>query len=160
MPSCQAYGCGNTTGKTSASHRISYYRIPHPSKEKNRAKRWLHNIGTGHNVNSFKFTKDRVVCSDHFHENCFQRDLQAELLDYVPRKRNLKPGAIPTIFNYKTFDVINMDGETVSLRPLNVSSKRSLENDQHEVCFFVLRYCLFTKNIFIVFANLCLFMNY
>ena len=56
------------------------------------------------NINNFKANKNRVLCSDHFHTNCFARDLMSELLDTdkfrqrKKRDRKLVEGAIPTIF--------------------------------------------------------------
>jgi len=31
-------------------------------------------------INNFESSKNRVLCSDHFHSDCFERDLQSELL--------------------------------------------------------------------------------
>ena len=73
------------------------------------AERWLHNIGTGYAVESFYF-KGRVVCSDHFHANCFEVDMMANVMGSTSKRRNLKSGAVPTIFKHKTYDMINMNG--------------------------------------------------
>ena len=99
MPSCQVYGYANISGRNKG---ISYYHFPNPKKEQPQAERWLHNIGTGFSINNFQFTKDKVVCSEHFHESCFERDLKAKLLGYASKRRSLKPGAVPTIFKHKT----------------------------------------------------------
>lgn len=46
-------------------------------------------------------TKDTRLCSDHFEPDYFQRDRIAELLGWKG-KRNLKPGAVPPIFDHRT----------------------------------------------------------
>ena len=65
MPSCQSYGCSNKN--------ILIFIFLTQKKDKAQAERWLHNIGTGYTVESFYF-KGKVVCSDHFHANCFEVD--------------------------------------------------------------------------------------
>lgn len=129
MPSCQAYQCANTSGKT--SEKRSYYRFPNPILEKDRAEKWLYNIGTGHSVNKFKFSRDKVVCSDHFHQSCFAIDKIAATLGHEAKRKNLKSGSIPTIFRYKTYDIVNMDGESSTQRP--GSFKRSQKKEHDEV---------------------------
>ena len=129
MPSCKAFGCANTSGRTFP--KISYYKFPNPEKEKARTERWLHNIGTGCNINSFNF-QSSVVCSDHFHPNCFQKDMLAKTLKVTPKQNRLKDGAIPTIFSYKTYDVINMDGEVATINRSS-SLKRSADREHDEV---------------------------
>lgn len=130
MPSCQAYGCANTSGKSPG--KISYFHFPDPNKEKARAEKWLHNIGTGYNLQSFKFSRSKVVCSDHFHENCFEIDMQAKLMGYLPKRRNLRPGALPSIFKHRVYDMINMDGEMVITKDRS-SCKRIQQAEQREV---------------------------
>ena len=92
-------------------------------------------VGTDYTVNSFVFNKNKVVCEDHFHPNCIAVDKQAELLGYVSKRRNLKSGAVPTIFSYKTFSVINMNGEEVATERQS-SLKRSQQKDHSEVCIY------------------------
>ena len=83
MLSCQVYGCSNTTGKANGKR---FYAIPNLKKiyEKTRAATWLHNIGTGYNVHNFKFGNNKVVCSDHFRQECFnhvKRELMEKYVD-------------------------------------------------------------------------------
>ena len=132
MPSCQAYGCSNTSGKTTG--KISYFHFPDPSKEKARAERWLHNIGTGYTVTSFKFSRSKVVCSDHFHDNCYETDMRAKVMGYESKRRNLKSGAVPTIFHHKSYDTINMDGETVG--KFRKSCKRIQQSEHRDVSLY------------------------
>lgn len=37
------------------------------------------------------------ICSDHFDKNDFARVLNSEKFGYVPKRKKLKPGAIPTL---------------------------------------------------------------
>lgn len=113
MPTCIALGCSNTSGRL--KERTGFFQVPMPKNEdeKKRAARWLHNIGTGHTLNSFKFNETKKVCEDHFHPDCFERNLQAEMLGYTAKKK-LKPAAIPTIFSFCVFDQIDMDGTVAS----------------------------------------------
>lgn len=121
MPTCLAIGCANTTGKTRV--KKSYYRVPRPNSdfEKARADRWLLNLQIGHTAETFDFTKDKVVCEDHFHVDCYQSRAYvppSELPSEVRiRKRSLKEGALPTIFSNCVYDVINLDGTKASRDP-------------------------------------------
>ena len=131
MPSCAAYGCSYATGKT--TEKRSVFRVPRPINEveKLRASRWLHNIGTGHDIKNYNFSANKVVCEDHFHLQCFQLDKKAMLLNYEPKAKKLVPGAIPTIFNHKTFEQINMDGTVVTTR-----AKRTRKEDNSQVSYW------------------------
>ena len=60
-------------------------------------------------VESF-YSKGKVVCSDHFHANYFEVDMMANVMGNTSKRRNLKSGAVPTIFKHKTYDMINMNG--------------------------------------------------
>ena len=116
MVYCQAYGCTNRPETDRIKNvKRNYFVIPNPIREQQRCERWLHNIGTGKNVKTFKFNKNNVVCSDHFHPNCIQEDRMAKTLGYEPKRAVLVPGAVPSIFDHKVFDVINMNGEEVPL---------------------------------------------
>ena len=123
-------GCSNKSGKL--QKKRSFFQVPFPKneKEEQRATRWLHNIGTGYTIHTFKFSVDRKVCEDHFHPDCFERNLQAEMLGYKAKKQ-LQEGAVPTIFGYRVYDQINMDGTVVSNRI--ASSKQSKHLDDVDV---------------------------
>ena len=86
-PSCKAIYCSNTTGNSPGK---IYFQFPNPKIERKQAEIWLKNISTGYNINTFKFSKDDVTCSHHFHENCFQIDMTAKLVGYEPKRRTLK----------------------------------------------------------------------
>lgn len=134
MPYCAAFGCTNQTGK---EKNKNFYQIPDPKQEKQRSASWIHNIGNAkYDKKRFIKSKDRVVCGDHFHPDCFQRDLKFELKLTKKEKKTLVPGAIPTIFAHKIYDHINIDGTTVSKRPLH-SLKRTKELERSQVIFFI-----------------------
>ena len=79
MPECQEYGCVNKAGGVSKGKR--FFQIPNAMKfPANRsAVKWLHNIGTGHNVHRFNFHR-KVICKDHFTEQSFKKDVEYSLL--------------------------------------------------------------------------------
>ena len=86
MLSCFAVNC-----TTRNSHRLP------PETEKLRRKQWLNNIRR--DIRGVNLDQVRL-CSKHFTEDLFQRDLKAELMGTTPGKRTLKEDAIPTIFDF------------------------------------------------------------
>ena len=135
MPTCLAFGCNNKTGN---KDERSFFRIPDPKKDQSLCSRWLHNIGNAKwTIKNFVASKDRVVCCDHFHADCFERDLMFELLPQPgKKKKKLKHGSVPTIFMHKTYDQINIDGTTVSLKERSAFRKRSLSLERTQVRYF------------------------
>ena len=99
MAECKAWGCKNNKRKNPEKH---YFCVPKPATEekKARVRQWLHNLGTGHTLESFTFGRNSVVCEDHFEARFFKRDLQAELLR-LPAKHRLTEDAVPTIFIHR-----------------------------------------------------------
>ncbi|XP_077983994.1 uncharacterized protein LOC144438722 isoform X1 [Glandiceps talaboti] len=94
MAVCQAIGCSNKIGRVPGK---SFFKIPDAAKHNDLAKQWLCNIGVECSVSNFKFSKNKVVCEDHFEPDCFQRDLRNELLNCPQKRKLLKEGAIPTL---------------------------------------------------------------
>ena len=134
MPMCLAADCTSFTGKKNVDKK-SFYRIPNPLNVYKRAARWIHNMANSSlDINKFVATNDKVVCSDHFHPDCFERDLKYELMPTKQNKprRNLCSGAVPTIFKHKVYDEINMDGTLVVNRP-SASHKRTLQLERNQV---------------------------
>ena len=128
MPTCSAYGCSNKSGVAKGK---SFFKIPDPKKNSKLCKRWLHNIGNANlTIKKFVASPNRVVCSDHFHELCLKRDIRSELCPSFKKCIKLVPGAIPTIFGYRTFDQINIDGTVCHIRR---PPKRSLEEKRDNV---------------------------
>ena len=125
MPTCLAYGCANTTDRVSI--KKGFFMIPRPLKEnkKNQSLKWFHNMGTGMDIKKFSFGRNKCLCEDHFHPDCFKCDLKAELMGTNPRKE-LLPGAIPTIFKHRNFDQINMDGTKIINRTSSLKRTQAL----------------------------------
>ena len=122
MPTCSAYGCSNKSGVAKGK---SFFKIPDPKENSELCKRWLHNIGNANlTIKRFVASPNRVVYSDHFRELCLKRDIRSELCPSFKKCIKLVPGAIPTIFGYRTFDQINIDGTVCHIRR---PPKRSLE---------------------------------
>ena len=137
MPTCQAYKCMNTTGRTTKGK--SFFKILEPKNEteRKRAQQWLHNMGMGQDIKTFKFSRNSVLCEDHFHKDCIKRNLMYEHFNMQPGKKELVEGAVPTIFAHQIFDHINMDG-TKLLLTRHVSEnkrKRDAEKDHQQVSF-------------------------
>ena len=97
MPRCQAVNCDHMTGV----HKISFFIIPDPERfksdpekyklEKERVTKWFHNIGRGWKLGSFQFSKDKVLCEEHFEPE----------MGYKPAKKRLTHKAVPTIFSHR-----------------------------------------------------------
>ena len=152
---CLAVGCTSFTGKKNVEKK-SFYRIPNPLNEYKRAARWMHNMANSSlDINNFVATKDKVVCSDHFHTDCFKRDLKYELMPTYKQKRDLVSGAVPTIFKHKVYDAINIDGTFVVNR-LSASHKRTLQLERSQVATLV----YFTRYLLSTHPTLKLFVVY
>ena len=122
---CNAYGCSNLTGKSKGK---AFFKIPDPEINYDLCRRWLHNIGNAKlSIKNFKPKPHNVVCIDHFDPVCIQRDFRSEMVPSFRKNIKIVPGAIPTIFQHKFYDQIDIDG-TLSLnrRP----SKRVLEQER------------------------------
>lgn len=88
MPQCLVKTCGNYHGKTRGTRSVIYHMLPtNPFLYE----KWVELCTTKKN---FKVNAHVRVCSDHFSKNCYQRDLQHELLG-LPSRRRLIPGALP-----------------------------------------------------------------
>ena len=131
ISSCKKIYCGNTTGNTPG--KVSYFQCPSPKTERKQAEIGLKTINTRYNTNTFKFLKDDVICSFHFHQNCFQIDVKAKLLGDELKGRTLKLGTLPTIFKHKVFHIINMNSETAG----GIRSHKRIQNNEHFQVFLV-----------------------
>ena len=60
-------------------------------------------------------TQHSRICSEHFTEDCYERDLKSELLG-TKIKYNLKEDAVPTIFNFSSYKraTVHYGGKTYS----------------------------------------------
>ena len=137
MPTCQACKCTNTTGKT--TKRKSFFEIPEPrnATQRKRAQQWLHSMSIGQDIKTFKFSRNSVLCENHFHKDCIKRNLMYEHFNKQPRKKELVEGVVPTIFAHQIFDPANMDGTKVLLTGHVSDNKRKgdAEKDHQQVSF-------------------------
>ena len=72
MVNCSAYGC---TNRSTVHPELSFHKLP-SMKNKILRQRWLHNIRR-----EGELPKDASfrICSSHFEDACFERDLQVIL---------------------------------------------------------------------------------
>ncbi|KAL3283947.1 hypothetical protein HHI36_018115 [Cryptolaemus montrouzieri] len=85
MPQCAIITCNNTHRRTKGGN-VRYHRFP---GDHNTRTRWLQVCGkTVPNCSTAR------VCSRHFSKECYERDVQHELLG-LPSRCRLKKGAVP-----------------------------------------------------------------
>ena len=128
MPTCQACKCTNTTGRTTKDKSFLKISEPKIATERERAQQWLHNMGQ--DTKTFKFSRNSVLCEDHFRKDCTKMNLMYEHFNMQPGKRELAEGAVPTIFAHQIFDQINMDGNTVLLTRHVSENKRKRDAEK------------------------------
>ena len=76
MPSCYEYGCSN---RSNTSNEITFHRLPSENKRPSIRKKWLANIKRG---SALPKEEHFVICSQHFEEDCFKRDLKVSI-DFI-----------------------------------------------------------------------------
>ena len=83
-----------------------FFFIPDPTKstvKRRLCKQWINNLKNGKlRFETFIFNNSKVVCEDHFTAHSFDRNLVAELLNCIPKKKRLLPTAVPTLVNTPT----------------------------------------------------------
>ena len=96
MPMCAAYGCNNNNVK---QKELSFFTFP--IGEPDILCQWVRNSGRA----KWTPSKYSVLCSTHFQETCFEQDVYLALMGQDPtkrrRRRSLKRGSVPTIFQHK-----------------------------------------------------------
>ncbi|GAB6030066.1 hypothetical protein CHUAL_005747 [Chamberlinius hualienensis] len=85
--SCVVSTCPNV-GRKTASRGVSYHRFPKKDEIK---KLWVRKCGRSDQFN----TGASYICSDHFEDDDYERDLRAELLNLPPKKK-LKSETVPS----------------------------------------------------------------
>lgn len=93
MPQCCVYGCYNASGKDKydGDNIISYHTLPTTNPLR---KSWITCI----NRKDWNPSNSTVVCSIHFHIDDFELDLYSQIMNEPPRRRRLKPNAVPSLF--------------------------------------------------------------
>ena len=94
-------------------------------------------MSIGQDIKTFKFSRNSVLCENHFHKDCIKRNLMYEHFNKQPRKKELVEGVVPTIFAHQIFDPANMDGTKVLLTGHVSDNKRKgdAEKDHQQVSF-------------------------
>ena len=68
------------TNRSTSNKEIQFHKVPSADKDSNLRKQWLHKIrqeGKLPNDKSF------YICSDHFQDECYQRDLEVSLVKNI-----------------------------------------------------------------------------
>ena len=94
MPSCAV-----KTSMERSKGKV-FFRFPDPDESRARkalCKKWIDNLRNAKlHINTFKFSANKVVCEDHFTNDCF-KDYNHEAAQSITyRKVDLKRGALPT----------------------------------------------------------------
>lgn len=90
---CAVAGCKNSLVKTKRNKEtthISYHSFPRDDLIR---QQWIHSCKREGKWNPGTSS----ICSVHFTNDSYKRNLQAELLN-IPMKRRLKPTAVPTLY--------------------------------------------------------------
>ncbi|GJQ83284.1 hypothetical protein Trydic_g8876 [Trypoxylus dichotomus] len=85
MPQCAVINCNNTHRKTKGGS-VRYHRFPGDADTR---ARWV--LACGRHVQNCATAR---ICSRHFSEQSYERDVQHELLG-LPTRCRLKKGAVP-----------------------------------------------------------------
>ena len=89
-------------------------------------KRWIANT----KLKNPPISKHSRICSAHFEPDCYERDLRAELLGTKPMHR-LKGDAVPTIFDFSTYNTNNTDlPSTSGLSVTNIGTQSKERGDR------------------------------
>ena len=101
MPKCK--GCKNSTGR----NKVAFYVIPNPHRYRNdkdkfeimkeRADKWLRHLKGGYDTTNFPFSRNQMICEEHFEATMFKDDIKARVMG-LPCRRLLRDDAYPTIF--------------------------------------------------------------
>ena len=89
-----AAGCSN-----GSTHHISLFKFP---RDPALRKEWIKQVQRTRA--SWNPTDNSSLCSEHFTADCFEADATLASTFGIRKRRRLKPGAIPTIFERLTAD--------------------------------------------------------
>ena len=100
MPYCTASGCKNASGKPGCPTGLSWHSYPLAPERKQLLEQWIHNVGR----DNFHPTKTSKLCSEHFREDCFVKDMFEKITGQKKgtRKRtSLVAECVPTVFQQR-----------------------------------------------------------
>ena len=78
MSGCAAIGCVNSSGKNPS---LSFHQIP-SNKRKEIRQEWLRRIKRGQNEKYLPEDLTLYICSEHFENDYFERDLQVSFINF------------------------------------------------------------------------------
>ena len=100
-------------------------------------------MGMGQDIKTFKFSRNSVLCEEHFHKDCIKRNLMHDHFNMQPGKKELVE-AVPTIFAHQILDHINIDGTKVLLtRHVSESKRKRDAQKDHQRESFVSQWKFF-----------------
>ena len=156
VKSCIAPGCRNTE-KDKKDKSIHFHRLP--ITKPLLLMKWIAKMKLKNpSISKCRYSR---ICSSHFTPDCFERDLQAELLGTKPKHR-LKEQAVPTIFDFSYDDVTIPDLLVTSEKTSRAESeimdcvkRRNLNNKINHVSLFFILFILETN----INQKLCFFLT-
>lgn len=117
---CIVPGC--TLYKQSKAEGAIFHSFP--LKDVERCRKWL--MAIGHAKYGVDTAVDRMkslrVCSKHFTDDDYKRDLQAELLK-IKGRRKLKDTAVPSVFPWTEANVKKASGKKIKKQSAEVTLK-------------------------------------
>ena len=62
------------------------FKVPEPKNatERKKVQQGLHNMGMGQDIKAFKFSRNSVLCEDHFQKICIKRNLMYGHFNMIP----------------------------------------------------------------------------
>jgi len=119
MPGCAVFSCNNQTGGFFPNKSVTFHSFPRHTGVR---KEWIHQC---RRTDSFNVERSKV-CSLHFKDADYQRDLQSELLGQpLRKKRKLLETAVPSV---------NLgDDQTQELKRLERTSSRESRREARNV---------------------------
>ena len=69
------------TNRSTSNKETQFHKVPSADKDSNLRKQWLHKIRREGKLPS---DKSFYICSDHFQDECYQRDWSRFIFYYIP----------------------------------------------------------------------------
>ena len=104
MANCRVTGCRNN--KRNCKGKKSFFSFPKLDTDRERCLAWIHACrDKTFNVSNFKWSRDLLICEDHFTSDCFalsesqKMNRMLGIEDTQPNKKFLTVSAVPTVFS-------------------------------------------------------------